>query len=118
MRHILLILAALAAPAFAGDPSFTKHVIDAKFPAISAVAADVNWDGKVDVIAAGGPSGGESEWSNIVRCYIAQPGSGWLMREVTKLDAKAVILHVETASLPRGGSGRKPLGFADVVVTE
>lgn len=84
------------------DVSFKKHIIDENFPAIAADATDVDGDGQLDVVAAGGPSGGRSKWSSLVYWYRAPD---WQRKLVCKLDPKAVILHLETVDF---SNKRKP----------
>ena len=98
-----LVLSALAttvvpAQAQSKTPQFLKHTIDPAFPAISAVAVDVNGDGRNDVIAAGGPSGALSKWSNLLNWYEAP---GWKKHEICALDPKAIILHIDLVMFSR-----------------
>lgn len=90
--------ATAAEPPKAAPVRFVKHVIDAELPAISAAAIDVagHNDGTLDVIAAGGPSGGVSKWSNLVYWYKAPK---WEKKLVCALDPKAIILHIEAVDL-------------------
>jgi hypothetical protein len=71
---------------------FVKHVIDAEIPAIAACAMDVDGDGRLDVVAAGGPSGWHSKWAYLVNWYKAPD---WQRQAVCQLDTNAVILNLE-----------------------
>lgn len=95
IKILILTLSACAAdPVIAGPPAvgFRKHIIDSEFPAISAVAVDLDGNGRLDVVAAGGPSGGPSEWSHRVYAYRAPT---WERSLVTRLDDKAILLHID-----------------------
>ena len=103
------IWAAGETSAQARGPRFVKHVIDATFPGIGIGAADVDGDGRLDVIAAVGPSGGYSEWSNLVRWYRAPD---WQSKAVCTLEHgeekrdKAIILHLEAVDFSSHGPAR------------
>jgi hypothetical protein len=89
-------------------------MIDPAFPAISAAPVDVNGDGRLDVIAAGGPSGGKSDWANLLYWYQAPR---WERHPVDVLETNAIILHTEPVDFRRsaldGSTGAAP----EVVVT-
>jgi hypothetical protein len=101
----VLFILSLGAGAEPARPDWVKHVIDPGLPAISAVAFDVDGDGRTDVIAAGGPSGGYSKWSNKVFWYQAPD---WTKKPVCELRDKAVILHLDTAFLSGAGQAGQP----------
>jgi len=107
---VLLLTSAVTCAAGEGV-SFEKHVIDAGFPAISAAAMDVDGDGLLDVVASGGPSGGKSEWSHLVRWYRAPL---WEMAPVCELEEGAIILHMERVNF----LGESGLQTAQVSVTD
>ncbi len=117
-----LLLSVFVAMVAAGEPdsiAFRKHVIDATFPAISAVAVDVDGDGLLDVIAAGGPSGGHSEWSNLVNWYKAPD---WERHRVCALEEGAtreelvIILHMENVNFTTRNPPSHPLQFPPEIV--
>ncbi len=81
--------------------TFRKHVVDAAFPAISAVAVDVDGDGLLDIVAAGGPSGARSPWCNLIVWYRAPD---WQKRSVAVLDQPDdILLHLEDVDFQRRG---------------
>lgn len=107
----LLAAVSLSASGEPARPDWTKHVIDSELPAISAVITDVDGDGRLDVIAAGGPAGAASRWSNLVFWYHAPE---WTKRPVCQLREKAVILHLDATRL----AGTNRPGPADLIVTD
>ena len=95
---------------------FKKHMIDPDFPAISARALDVDGDGMLDVVAAGGPSGWHSKWAYRVNRY---KGPGWEQKSVCELNTNAVILHLETADFAnRALPGKAQPSSPEIVLTE
>ena len=98
-------LAEQAADEGAGKPrpvKFAKHVIDTE-TAISVAALDVDGDGRLDVVAAGGPHGGRSEWANRVRWYKAPK---WEKGLVCEMDEEEIILHTEAVDLVSKGTAK------------
>lgn len=121
MKNIisLAVLAGCMGAAWAGsnvEGGWEKQTIDSELPAISAVAMDVNGDGRLDVVAAGGPAGGGSKWSNLVYWYEAPR---WEKRLVCRLREKAVILNLVAADLSGpAGAVEKSARPPDLVVDD
>jgi hypothetical protein len=112
---LLLWFGSMALSSSADTVPFTKRIIDPAFPAISAAAVDVDGDGRLDVVAGGGPTGAKSEWSNLIYWYRSP---SWERQPVDVLDPEAIILHVEAVDFSRLASeqGTRPAP-AEVVVT-
>jgi len=92
---------------------FVKHVIGTE-TAISVAALDVDGDGQLDVVAAGGPHGGRSEWANRVLWYRAPK---WEKGLVCERDEEEIILHTEAVDfVSRRGNG-KGTGTPQITVT-
>ena len=85
---------------------FVKHVIGTE-TAISVAALDVDGDGRLDVVAAGGPHGGRSEWANRVLWYKAPK---WEKGLVCEMDKEEIILHAEAVDFVSTGpaKGNRP----------
>ncbi len=95
---------------------FTKHVLDSELPGISITVTDVDGDGILDIVAAGGPSGGPSPWSKLVYWYRVPD---WPRKPVCTLDDKAIILHLEAGAFAGRASGKEAaLTSGEVVVTD
>ena len=102
-------------------PVFKKHVIDAVFPGIAVSAVDVDGDGLKDVVAAGGPSGSVSKWSNQVNWYKAPK---WERQSVCALrvgetrEEKVVILHIRTVNFSAPAGKVAATGPAEIAVAD
>jgi len=96
--------------------SFTKHVIASDFPTLSAAPIDVDGDGRLDVVAAGGPSGWHSPYAYRINWYRAPD---WEAKPVCSLaDTNAVILHIEEVDFTHQRKPADPLQAVEISVTE
>lgn len=113
---VCMAFAAIAATADPPPVRFTKRVLDSELPGISITVTDVDGDGVLDIVAAGGPSGGPSPWSKLVYWY---RGPDWKRSPVCALDDKAIILHVEAVAFARRAAGRDTArANGEIVVTD
>ena len=96
------VLTAVAVGGEGGEPravKFAKHVI-ANEPAISATALDVDGDGLLDVVSAGGQHGGHSKWAHLIYWHRAPK---WERKLVGRLKQDAIILHTEAVDFTSRG---------------
>ncbi len=88
-RLIAILALVCAAPAFGGELSFTKHVVDAEFGARGADIGDRDSKGMADIVASAG---------NHVYWY--RGGKRHLIAQVT---GPANCIHLRTADIDRDG---------------